>query len=295
MRAARAGSCVTRGIRSVPEDPFPGSRPSGGPEACRVPGRRDELESRLGELLGEAASYTRRSPAGSAAGAWWERTPAELPGPGSASWQLRPEGEDHDAEPAERWRRAAVLFLFCVPEEPEPSSTGPGAEPYLLLTERSAGLAKHPGQVSLPGGAQEDSDAGPAACALREAQEEIGLDLARVRLLGQLPPAPVPVSGFMVTPVVATTADPGPLAPEPGEVEEVLRVPVSALVAPENRRTAVISWRGALRRSPAFLTGGALVWGFTGILLDRVLERLGWAVPWDEDLEIDPRQHQRLV
>ncbi len=257
-----------------------------GPERP-VPAHRRGLESQLEALLADAASYRERHPAGSEAGAWWERVPAELPGPGSASWQLRPEGEDHDAAPPAHWRRAAVLLLFCLPEEP-------GAEPSLLLTERSAGLAKHPGQISLPGGAQEEFDAGPAACALREAEEEIGLEPGRVRLLGSLPPAPVPVSGFMVTPVLAAAGDPGVLTPQAGEVEEVLRVPVSELLSPAHRRTAVITWRGAVRRSPAFLLGDALVWGFTGILLDRVLDRLGWAEPWDEALEVDPREHQRL-
>lgn len=277
MPAAPAVSCVKRGIRSVPDAGPAPELPEPPPD-----GRRG-LEAQLKGVVREAAAYSQKHPEGAAAGAWWERIPAELPGPGSAAWQLRPE----HGEPPGQWRRAAVLFLFCVPENP-------GAEPYLLFTERSAGLAKHPGQISLPGGAQEDFDAGPAACALREAEEEIGLDLTRVRLLGSLPPAPVPVSGFIVTPVLATTADPGVLAPRLGEVERILKAPLSDLVSPERRRSAVITWRGAVRHSPAFLLGDALIWGFTGILLDRVLDRLGWSGPWDESLEIDPREHQRL-
>ncbi|GGE75402.1 NUDIX hydrolase [Nesterenkonia cremea] len=247
---------------------------------------RSQLESQLEALVRDAADYSSRHPQGAAEGAWWERMPAELPGPGSASWQLRPDDEDWDPAVVGSWRRAAVLFLVCLPED--------GAEPYLLLTERSAGLAKHPGQVSLPGGKQEEFDAGPAACALREAQEEIGLDVSRVSLVGTLPPAPVPVSGFIVTPIVATAADPGVLTPQAGEVERVLHVPLQALIDPQNRRSAAIRWKGVERRSPAFLCDGALIWGFTGILLDRVLDRLGWSQPWDESRSLDPREHQRL-
>ena len=274
MLAGRAVSCVKRGIRSVPE-----------PSLRRL--SRSQLESQLEALVHDAAGYSREHPQGAAEGAWWERVPAELPGPGSPSWQLRPDDEDWNPAVVSSWRRAAVLFLFCLPE-------GAVAEPYLLLTERSAGLAKHPGQVSLPGGSQEEFDAGPAACALREAQEEIGLDVTRASLVGTLPPAPVPVSGFMVTPVVATAADPGVLTPQAGEVERVLRVPLTQLVDPQNRRSAVLRWKGVERRSPAFLFDGVLIWGFTGILVDRVVSRLGWSQPWDETRAVDPREHQRL-
>lgn len=189
----------------------------------------------------------------------------------------------------ENIRQAAVLVLFW--NEPETGAV------HVLLTERSAHLAKHPGQISFPGGAVEEFDDDVAATALREAQEEVGLDPARVEVLGALPPAPVPISGFNVTPVIAVTEDPGVLAPQVGEVEHVLKVALADLVEPENRYTAVVKFRGNRMLSPAFWltpgTGGVFVWGFTAMLLDRITRRLGVARSWDTSREVDPHTFGR--
>jgi 8-oxo-dGTP pyrophosphatase MutT (NUDIX family) len=96
----------------------------------------------------------------------------------------------------------------------------------VLLTERASQLANHAAQISFPGGRLEDSDADVAAAALREAQEEIGLDPSRVRVFGYLPDHLV-FSGFRVTPVLSLVTPPFDLTPNPAEVAAVFEVPVS--------------------------------------------------------------------
>lgn len=166
-------------------------------------------------------------------------------------------------------RAAAVLILVA--------GGGDGAD--LLLTERSAGLAAHAGQVSFPGGAVDPGDAGPADAALREATEELGLDRAAVDVIGELPALYIAVSGFAVTPVVAWWRRPVPLdALHPAEVASAVRAPFAALADPANRLEVIYPGGG---RGPAFDVGPLLVWGFTGRLIDRLLDLGGWARPWE--------------
>ncbi|MHB1007929.1 MAG: NUDIX hydrolase [Propionibacteriaceae bacterium] len=170
-------------------------------------------------------------------------------------------------------REAAVLVLLTPEDDPE-----------VVLIERAAGMRKHAGQIAFPGGALEAGESAEAA-ALREAWEEVRLDRASVSVLGRLPAARIPVSQFHVHAVVAHWPGAAPLTPQPGEVAQVLRVPVSSLVAPENRS----SWRHASGRTgPGFevpdpsLQGESLyVWGFSAYVLDAVLEAGGWTRPWD--------------
>ena len=168
-------------------------------------------------------------------------------------------------------RPAAVLVLF-----------GAGAHgPDVLLIERSAAMRSHAGQPAFPGGAQDPEDTGPAACALREAQEEVGLDPSTVEVLAVLPALWLPPSGFVVHPVVAHWTTPHPVGVvDRNEVAAVLRAPLAELVDPANR-LRVIHPSGFT--GPAFEVGGLLVWGFTAGLLDRLLEIGGWAQPWDHD------------
>ncbi|GAA1150941.1 CoA pyrophosphatase [Nesterenkonia lutea] len=229
------------------------------------------VSTRLQALVQQGRDYADEHPESSSHGGWWN---------------LRPSTRAPAETPAgmENARPAAVLMLFCAPTPGDDAA-------HLLLTERSPGLKKHPGQIAFPGGAQEDFDLDPTAAALREAQEEIGLDPARVRVLGALPPAPVPISGFMVTPVIGVAGQPGTLTPQTGEVERVLPVRLEQLIRPENRCTTVLHRPGAVFRAPAFLVEGTLIWGFTGILVDRLLNRLGWEQPWDAAVNVDPRDH----
>lgn len=188
-------------------------------------------------------------------------------------------------------RRAAVLILFGnLDDHPADfRSAGVPADLDVLLVERAATLNDHPGQVAFPGGSLDAGDAGPEAAALREAREETGLDPDGVVVLGTLPEVGLPVSNFLVTPVLGWWDRPTPVdVVDYGESASVFRVPVADLLNPENRRTAVLSHGTRTHRSPAFLVQGVLVWGFTGIILNAVLEELGWNLPWDEDREVVP-------
>lgn len=166
-------------------------------------------------------------------------------------------------------RPAAVLILF-----------GEGAGgPDVLLIERSADLRKHPGQPAFPGGAIDDSDGGPVQAALREATEETGLDPTGVRILAVMPELYLSRSDFRVTPVLGWWHTPVAVAPgDPAEIAAVVRIPIADLVAPANR--LMIRYPGG-EGGHAFRVAGLTVWGFTALLLDRVLALGGWEVPWD--------------
>lgn len=176
-------------------------------------------------------------------------------------------------------RQSAVLVLF-----------GEGERgPELLLMERAGSLRSHAGQPSFPGGALDPEDGdqgttGPLRAALREAQEETGLDPRGVQLFGVLPRLYIPVSGFVVTPVLGWWRSPSPVGVvDPGETARVFTVPVADLTDPANRATAVHP-RG--HRGPAFLVESALVWGFTAGVIDRILHFAGWERPWDTGKQV---------
>jgi len=105
----------------------------------------------------------------------------------------------------------------------------------VLLTQRASQLSNHAAQISFPGGRLEDTDADVAGAALREAQEEIGLDPARVRVFGYLPDHLV-FSGFRVTPVLSLVTPPISLVPNPAEVAEVFEVPVAHVFDASNHQ-----------------------------------------------------------
>lgn len=188
-------------------------------------------------------------------------------------------------------RAAAVLMLFGVLDG-RPADAGNAYAPAdldVLLVERSRRLGHHPGQIAFPGGGVDPTDASAEAAALREAREETGLDPRGVEVLGTMPEVGVPVSGYRVAPVLGWWTTTSPVAVvDRGESERVFRVPVSDLLDPDRRVTAVVD-RGSHRHlSPAFLLDGdeeagdaGVVWGFTGLLLDGMFEQLGWTVPWD--------------
>ena len=164
-------------------------------------------------------------------------------------------------------RHSAVLVLFSDDHD-------------LLLIQRASTMRAHAGQPALPGGAVDPDDLDAAAAALREAREETGLDPAGVRVFGALPDLWVPVTNFVVTPVLGYWHRPVPVfAMDPAEVSSVHRVPLADLVAPANR-CRVRHPSGYV--GPAFTVQGLLVWGFTAGLVAGLLDRLGWALPWDQ-------------
>ena len=184
---------------------------------------------------------------------------------------MTPEQLSRFLPPEDGGRTSAVLVLL-----------GEGAAgPDLLLIQRAADMRSHPGQPAFPGGAVDPGDAGPISAALREAQEETGLDPVGVEVFATLPDLWLPPSGFVVTPVLGWWRTPSPVhAAAPAEVAAVHRVPVAELTDPGNR-LLVTHPNGYV--GPAFKVRGMLVWGFTAGLLDRLLAISGWEVPWDRD------------
>jgi 8-oxo-dGTP pyrophosphatase MutT (NUDIX family) len=181
--------------------------------------------------------------------------------------------------PARGGRASAVLVLF---------GAGPGADPDhpdLLFIQRSADLRLHAGQPAFPGGVIDAVDDGPVAAALREAAEEVGVDPDGVDVVGTLPELFIPRTGFRVVPVLAWWRQPCAVAPvDPAEVAAVERVSVSELADPATRVT-VRGPSGFL--TPAFRVKGMLIWGFTAVLVDRLLALAGWERPWDTAKVID--------
>ena len=138
----------------------------------------------------------------------------------------------------------------------------------VLFTRRTAHLRSHAGQISFPGGRSEPGDPTPAATALRETHEEIGLPDSHIEVLGFLPSQYTTRSGFIVTPVVGLVRTPFALQPDEAEVAEVFEVPLAFLLNPANHRAGGIVADGETRRFHAIPYGDYYIWGVTaGILM----------------------------
>jgi 8-oxo-dGTP pyrophosphatase MutT (NUDIX family) len=184
----------------------------------------------------------------------------------------------HFGPPAADHRRAAVMMLLYPNCGPSETATAiPPAAWRLPLTVRPQTLAAHPGQVSFPGGMLEPGETVEQA-AVRELVEELGPTAASgARVLGALPPVYVYVSNFLVTPLIAVTAETPRFVPSPDEVAEVFCPRLGDLAAPE--------FRGAARRrrgplaydSPHFLLDGRRVWGATAIMLGQLIDTVAAA------------------
>lgn len=184
-------------------------------------------------------------------------------------------------------RQAAVLILFGSATSRAVQDHANAEDLDLLFVERASTLRKHAGQVAFPGGAIDPEDMSASAAALREAREETGVDTSGIRVLGQLAETELPVSNFLVTPVVGWWHTESKVyAADIRESADVFRAPVAHLLDPHHRLTAVVQ-RGPQRfKSPAFEYQGHLIWGFTAIVLDRLFAELGWNKPWNQQREI---------
>jgi 8-oxo-dGTP pyrophosphatase MutT (NUDIX family) len=167
---------------------------------------------------------------------------------------------------------AVLLPLFGWPEEPS-----------LIFTERRADLRRHAGEISFPGGRQDEADSDPAATALREAEEEIGLDPATVQLAGALPPTPTFATGYRIHPFVGVIPHPRELGlePNPAEVETLLAFSLEALRDGYAMRRLVR--RGIPFHAPTYEVEGQLIWGATARMLGDLLDRLDRARRPDPD------------
>lgn len=180
---------------------------------------------------------------------------------GSSDYDLNPEVR---LPPGRKLRAAGVLVPVIYN----------GDLPSVILTKRSSALKHHPGQIAFPGGKQDAGDPDITATALREAQEEIGLDPVDVETLGFLPRHET-VTGFDVTPVLARITAPFTPVPELGEVEEVFEVPLSHLLELGRFRVEKRRWRGDWRRYYAVPFGPYYIWGATACILRNMAEMAG--------------------
>jgi 8-oxo-dGTP pyrophosphatase MutT (NUDIX family) len=198
---------------------------------------------------------------------WWEPLLTRVA-------SARTEDFTHLPPPIDGGRASAVLVLLGESED------HPG-EPDLLVLQRAATMRNHAGQPAFPGGAADPGDGGdPAVTALREANEEVGLDPASATVLTLLPRLWLPVSSFVVTPVLAWWHAPHRVYPrQTAEVAHVARLPVAELVDPANRVRVrhPAGWIG-----DAFEVRGMLVWGFTAGIISTLLDMGGWSRPWDQ-------------
>jgi 8-oxo-dGTP pyrophosphatase MutT (NUDIX family) len=156
---------------------------------------------------------------------------------------------------------AVLLPIFGHPEQPG-----------LVFTERRSDLRRHAGEISFPGGRQDDPAEDLVATALREAEEEIGLDPADVEVVGALPPVGTFVTGYKVHPFVGVIPEGLAFKPSPSEVAAILLFRLDELRAGFAMRRLVR--RGIPIRTPTYVVGEHLIWGATGRIVGELLERL---------------------
>lgn len=181
------------------------------------------------------------------------------------------ESSDYDLNPGfrmppDRKLRAAAVLVAVVPA----ASGGGGG---VLLTKRASHLQHHPGQIALPGGKLDATDASLLACALRESREEVALPPDSVQVLGALPVHET-VTGFVITPFLAVVDRPFTPIPEAGEVDEVFTVPLAHLLDPSRYAIEQRRWQGQIRRYYAAPWGPYYIWGATARILRGLADRV---------------------
>ena len=167
-------------------------------------------------------------------------------------------------------KKSAVLLLFY----PEDSGV------FFPLIKRPTYPGAHSGQVSFPGGKVEPSDPDVVYTALREAEEEIGIDAGKVEVLGRLTDLYIPTSNFLVSPVLGFLAEKPRFVPEVREVARIIPTAVSSMRQPEIRqRTLVAIGEGQQLETPYFALDGEVVWGATAMILSELLQLLEGNTP----------------
>jgi 8-oxo-dGTP pyrophosphatase MutT (NUDIX family) len=147
------------------------------------------------------------------------------------------------------------------------------SEPMVLLTQRTEALANHAGQVAFPGGKIDAADTSPAAAALREAKEEVGLAPALVEPLGYLD-LYLSFTGFRILPTVARVKPDFALVLNPWEVTETFEVPLAFLMTPANHQRKSRDWRGITREFYVIPFENRYIWGITAGIVRNLYERV---------------------
>lgn len=161
---------------------------------------------------------------------------------------------------------APAAVLVAITDRPEPG---------LILTQRSAKLRQHAGQIAFPGGRVDDSDPDEIAGALREAQEEIGLAPHLVEIIGTSDRYHT-FTGFDVIPVLGVIPPDLPLMPQESEVAELFELPLSFALNPANRIKKAIEFQGTERHYYEIMWENRRIWGITAAILANLSRRLGY-------------------
>jgi len=148
-----------------------------------------------------------------------------------------------------------------------------GAEAPVILTQRTQKLRAHSGQIAFPGGRIDPEDASPEHAALREAEEEIGLEPSRVEIVGRMPDY-VTGSGYRIRPVLGVVEPGLDLVLNPDEVDAAFEVPLSFLMEPQNHRRESRIWQSRERFYYTMPFGERFIWGVTAGILRTLYERL---------------------
>jgi len=176
---------------------------------------------------------------------------------------------DLDLDPV-LWERAGVaatkLAAVLVPIVER-------SEPTVLLTQRTADLASHAGQISFPGGRIEPNDESPVAAAMREAKEEVGLAPTLMEPIGYLDRY-LTFSGFRILPTVARVKPDFSLTINPSEVVDAFEVPLQFLMTPANHQRKSRDWKGITRDYYAMPFGDRYIWGITAGILRNLYDRI---------------------
>jgi len=196
------------------------------------------------------------------------RLTLEVP-PGLADPNVTPKRGDHDADPVMRKiaelrpiRPAAVLVAVV-----------DHGEPTVLLTQRAQHLPDHPGQVSFPGGKIDKSDKDPRHAAMREADEEIGLDRAHIEPLGYLD-VYMTTLGYRIVPLIARVKPGFSLTLNTSEVDNTFEVPLAYVMDLANMQRHSRDWNGMTRHFYAITFGERYIWGVTAGILRNLYDRI---------------------
>ena len=175
------------------------------------------------------------------------------------------DGDPSPAPPPPDTRLAGVLVPLIEPP-------ADGDAPSLVLTRRTEHLSRHAGEISFPGGMRHEDDADLAATALRETEEELGVDPASVEVLGALPAVHTFVSGILIVPFVGRLAERPAFRPNAAEIDEVLEFDLRRLASAE----ALVEFprEGHVYRGYAYEMPNATIWGATARILHDLLERV---------------------
>lgn len=148
-----------------------------------------------------------------------------------------------------------------------------GQEAKVIFTKRTATLRRHSGQIAFPGGAIDPGDISPEMAALRETEEEIGLNGSFVETVGRLPYY-FAATGFRITPVLGVVTRGFELIPNPSEVDDIFEVPLSFLMDPEHHMRDSRTWEGIERHFYRMPYGSRMIWGITAGIVRTLYERL---------------------